>query len=488
MDAQILRAKARAGNLGSVSDAQFRRLIELQASIGVLMTTEQRLQRIADSVVDPSLFPFTRSRIYMLDDERDALVVVASAGITSEEREELIAPREERHKWIAWQAFERGEIVNITDAPNDERVMENRSFEVLGRTSRLKAFAAVPLMFSEKVIGVLIVDKGGEIPVSSEELDNAVFRGFVSTAAHSIHDLLMVEEEQRLREALQIQTRHIAHDMGNYLTAIIGYANYCLRVFDDLSNAFNRLLSNRLVAATLLVQRAIDWIKRKTTGKDSKMTNAEKSFTGFLEEIMDSLSRILRAGKSVEDLRDQMLLHARLVSGAEEPSSEEHNISLLFNEILGDWQKSEELAERKADILLECPENAVAKFDKEHIKRIMKNLLENAKKYGIGATKIRGATKITVEPFDENGSRFFRIGVWDKGPGIEDDQKERVFGRFERGGRKQAGSYGLGLDSAKRLAELNRGRIWVEDNPEMRGEKNRGCVFYLTLPMEEELG
>ena len=73
----------------------------------------------------------------------------------------------------------------------------------------------------------------------------------------------------------------------------------------------------------------------------------------------------------------------------------------------------------------------------------------------------------------EDDKKAIIIKVSDSGKGIPDDLKKSVFGKFRT---KSAGSgIGLGLYICKKIAELHKGKIGVEDAPE------GGTLFYIKL-------
>jgi hypothetical protein len=72
--------------------------------------------------------------------------------------------------------------------------------------------------------------------------------------------------------------------------------------------------------------------------------------------------------------------------------------------------------------------------------------------------------------------------VMDYGPGIADEDKERIFTRFTRLKKEGVRGTGLGLAIAKRIVDLHGGRIWVEDNPA------GGAVFRVNLPKAAAAG
>jgi signal transduction histidine kinase len=73
--------------------------------------------------------------------------------------------------------------------------------------------------------------------------------------------------------------------------------------------------------------------------------------------------------------------------------------------------------------------------------------------------------------------------VADTGPGIPEDQQQRIFEEFQQvdssSTRKQGGT-GLGLAIAKRIVELHGGRMWVESTV------GKGSTFSFSLPVRVE--
>lgn len=91
------------------------------------------------------------------------------------------------------------------------------------------------------------------------------------------------------------------------------------------------------------------------------------------------------------------------------------------------------------------------------LRRIVGNLLENARRYGDGK-----AVTLTLECQPEE----VRIGVLDRGPGIPPEQREAVFRpftRLETSRSREAGGSGLGLAIARQLADAHGWRIVLLD-------------------------
>jgi PAS domain S-box-containing protein len=101
------------------------------------------------------------------------------------------------------------------------------------------------------------------------------------------------------------------------------------------------------------------------------------------------------------------------------------------------------------------------------IKDVFSNLLANAIKYS------PNNTKVVIEV--QEGPPCI-IAVKDNGPGIPDKEKERIFERFTRGSKMGVKGSGLGLAIVRRIVDLHKGRVWVEDNPE------GGSIFKVEIP------
>jgi len=114
------------------------------------------------------------------------------------------------------------------------------------------------------------------------------------------------------------------------------------------------------------------------------------------------------------------------------------------------------------------------RVDAAHVERVLVNLLENALKFSSPTDPVE------VSAAAESGRAVLRVR--DRGPGIAEADRERIFDAFERGSAAGHGS-GLGLAIARGFAQANGGRVWVEATPE-RG----GSTFVLELPVALERG
>ncbi|HZB97873.1 MAG TPA: ATP-binding protein, partial [Candidatus Sulfotelmatobacter sp.] len=110
----------------------------------------------------------------------------------------------------------------------------------------------------------------------------------------------------------------------------------------------------------------------------------------------------------------------------------------------------------------------VVEADREHVDRILDNLINNALDYGGDQPSVR----VVV------GEGEPTVAVEDRGPGISKDLHERVFERFFRieGAGRRSGT-GLGLHISRRLAMECRGSLDLDYS-----EAGKGSRFILRLP------
>lgn len=134
-----------------------------------------------------------------------------------------------------------------------------------------------------------------------------------------------------------------------------------------------------------------------------------------------------------------------------------------------EWQVQRE----KIDLRLNL-DHCVGFFDQDVLEKGFYNILSNAFKY----TPHSGIINICLTAKELNGEKLAMISVSDSGPGIPNEQKERVFERFYHG--KDRASSGIGLHLAQQLIQAHGGSISVEDS------EFGGAKFLIELPISKE--
>jgi signal transduction histidine kinase len=114
--------------------------------------------------------------------------------------------------------------------------------------------------------------------------------------------------------------------------------------------------------------------------------------------------------------------------------------------------------------------------DPDRVRQVLLNLVTNSVKF----TPPGGRIIVTAEI---RSPGEVQVAVQDTGIGIAPEHHEMIFERFtqvERSLTRQHRGAGLGLSIARRLVELQGGRIWVES------ALGQGSTFYFTLPLAGE--
>ena len=122
------------------------------------------------------------------------------------------------------------------------------------------------------------------------------------------------------------------------------------------------------------------------------------------------------------------------------------------------------LAETKnLTIVSHVPQKFAALCDADQLKRVLGNLLHNAIKWSSPGDAIT----ITAAENEEE----IVVTVFDNGPGVSDDVRERIFERFYQADVSRSGDdgAGLGLAICKHIVEAHGGRIWAEGNSQGKG-------------------
>jgi len=247
--------------------------------------------------------------------------------------------------------------------------------------------------------------------------------------AQSSEDLKSLNEELHRRQldlerAMTARSRFYAsmsHELRTPINAVLGYS-------------------------TLLLERIYGALNDKQAEGIQRTQKAARHLLELVNDVLD-LSKI-EAGKI--DLRLQPVDFPTLVDDlfvTVKPLADEH----------------------KSTLSIECAASVRVVSDPRRVRQVLLNLLSNAIKFGAGKP-----IRVCIEKTPGDG---VSVSVIDQGPGIPDDDSERIFQEFVQLGRTQLqDGTGLGLPISRRLAELLNGSLTLES------KVGEGSVFTLTLP------
>jgi PAS domain S-box-containing protein len=174
-------------------------------------------------------------------------------------------------------------------------------------------------------------------------------------------------------------------------------------------------------------------------------------------EQHESVKQVMRSGRHLLELIDEVLDISRIESGTMSMSTEPVAVGDVIAESLDMVRPL--AASRNVTVLsdLDMSDTVHVLADRHRLKQVLLNLLSNAIKYN----REKGSVIVSCRAHDENK---LRITVRDTGRGIAKDKMERLFTPFDRLGAEETGvaGTGLGLALSRRLAEVMGGTLAAE--------------------------
>lgn len=229
-----------------------------------------------------------------------------------------------------------------------------------------------------------------------------------------------------------------------------------LRREERMRSDFIAMLSHEIRTPLTSVREAVDLIG---TGAFGEVNERQAKFLRIAEMETARLSELLTRLLSVSRMESE-----ELALNPTEVDSNQLATSTL--------ERLAPAAEAKSITLAADGPDAPLFFtaDREHIRQVLMNLAGNAIKFSP-----EGST-VTVSVTAEANQVTFCVK--DNGPGIPEEEHERVFLKYyrEQGVRDSVDGAGLGLAISKRIILAHQGRIWVESEP------GRGSKFCFSLP------
>jgi signal transduction histidine kinase len=193
------------------------------------------------------------------------------------------------------------------------------------------------------------------------------------------------------------------------------------------------------------------------------LTETQKKFT----------DEILRAGRHMLDLIDEILDLARIEQGAVMLKIETVDPRPLIDECLAMAGAGADLNNVTLRNALPDGDLPAVRVDARHFRQALLNLLSNAVKYNCSGGKVVLACCCSAA--DGN----FCVSVTDTGDGIPVEKQKRVFEPFDRLGAETSNisGAGVGLTVTKNMVEKMGGAIGFESTP------GKGTRFWITVPV-----
>jgi signal transduction histidine kinase len=185
------------------------------------------------------------------------------------------------------------------------------------------------------------------------------------------------------------------------------------------------------------------------------------------EGYREALSDCLEESDQVLKVLNMLMDISEVEAGSVQLDLDEVNVLTLMNHVFELYRCIAE--DKNIVVAIECPEGLCVFGDRNRLRQVIANLLDNALKY----TPAAGSVKLAaVRQGDE-----IAITIRDNGIGIAREDLPKIWDRFYRAdkSRTQRG-LGLGLSLVKAMVQAHKGKIDVSSEP------GRGSCFVISLP------
>lgn len=200
-----------------------------------------------------------------------------------------------------------------------------------------------------------------------------------------------------------------------------------------------------------------------------------------LERIAAMGERILQSSERMLNTITKLLSLNALEQGGKTLETRRFNVAQLVRDLVDEHHAH--AAAKDITILVEVSDDDIElKTDESAMAEVVENLLDNALKYSPKGKRVWVSVQKNISTHLENAT-FVRVAVRDEGPGLNDEDKTRMFGKFARLSAKPTGgedSTGLGLSIVKKLVEAMGAEIMVES------QYGQGTTFNVDVPIQAE--
>lgn len=255
-----------------------------------------------------------------------------------------------------------------------------------------------------------------------------------------------------------------------------------IRVQDQKSSL--ERLNSELLSSNAALRQASEMKSQLLSIASHDMKNpltAIREFARILREESDQshqlelLDMIFDSSNDMLALISQLLDSAAMEGGTLNVNRQPYNLAELAERVV---ERNVRIADRKGQVIhtqLDDPDSCMVPIDSERVREAMDNLVSNAIKY----SPLQSSIYVSLK----RKGNDVHFSVRDEGPGLTEEDLERVFGKFQKLSARPTGgetSTGLGLSIVKQIVELHGGQAQAKANPD------RGSTFAFVLPVTLE--
>ena len=250
-------------------------------------------------------------------------------------------------------------------------------------------------------------------------------------------ELIHRQSQEIQKQLVELENQNkVLHELNIEKQQIISVVSH------DLKGPFNRIFA----------------LMQLMTMSSENLTDDQKDYLGKIHQIVsDGLSMIRN-----------LLDNRRLDEKGIDLVPEKVNLSFLVSLLVKNYKTLGE--KKKVHVHMEAPNQLIVNADKLYLNRVIENLISNALKFSPPESSVHVSVK------EEND--FAEIRVKDEGPGISEEDKKKLFQKYNRlSARPTAGesSTGLGLYIVKTVVDKMGGEVFCES------EEGKGATFVVRL-------
>ncbi|RMG89825.1 MAG: GAF domain-containing protein [Chloroflexi bacterium] len=446
--------------------------------------------------------PVSAIKLYLLD-QKSQLLRPFSAGTTTSLKEAIPIG-----KGIIGQVAQTGKTIV------SNHVMDHVDYDPqtdVRNGQPIHSIACIPLLVRERVLGVLALMNREDGRFTEDDID--LLEAFASPVATAIENARLFTEAEQRRIAIQATAQAFTHPLllldpeGNVLVANQAAQqlldSHMSQLFDAISRGVGRTIEIVIgektylstvehvpSMGTIVVMQDITYVKQ-LEGARSEFVHmlshdlknplmAVMGWAGVLERVVELDDKGKRYIGEIENAAERMLgmVNQLLLTLADDEEVVDARMPCVLREIVASVLDDVQGAALHKQIELSMVEEGepyTVLGDKTRLYHLVLNLVDNAIKYS------PPQTKVTV------GLQFSRekviLRVQDEGPGIPEEDLERIFDKFYRSVHKnlESGS-GVGLAAVRAIAQAHGGDVQALNRPE------GGAEFVVTLPGSLRVG
>jgi signal transduction histidine kinase len=239
------------------------------------------------------------------------------------------------------------------------------------------------------------------------------------------------------------------------------HADETITVFPELAGPAS---AGRTIAD--FFSMALHELRTPLTAINGQAQFAQRFVNKDPQRVADALNRIQEQATRMNRLINDLLEDARVSAGALRLDVVSFDLPLALATTIAQYEHEDD-----PRITLHSPVPLRMRGDPDRIAQIISNLLDNAIKY----SPPRSPIDVSVAVIGDEA----QVHVSDHGVGVPDDERGLLFAPFFRTTRtREITGTGLGLHISRKIAELHRGRLWLESSGP------GGSVFALALPLD----